>query len=164
MNDTAKHFGYMVDLTGVEFAETSNGNPASWIQCMPLGKYEHPFFGSIEFTPERLQRFADSVTNNVRDTELDIDYDHKMTTGEAAGWVQKAEVRANEGLWIFVEWTQTAAAKIKEKAYKYFSPEFADAWKHPKTGATYQDVLFGGGITNRPFLKDILPLDRKSVV
>jgi hypothetical protein len=161
---TTNAFGYMVDLSGVQFDEAADGTKTSWIQAMPLGKYDHPFFGPIEFTPERLQRFADSVANQVRDTELDIDYDHKMNTGEAAGWVKKAEVRANDGLYIFVEWTKTAAEKIKEKAYKYFSPEFADEWRHPKTGATYKDVLFGGGITNRPFLKDILPLNLSELI
>lgn len=161
---SAQHFGYMVDLTGVQFAENSGGNPTSWIQCMPLGTYNHPFFGEIEFTPEKLKQFAASVHNKVRDTELDIDYDHKMNSGEAAGWIKDAEIRNNDGLWIFVEWTKTAAAKIKEKAYKYFSPEFADKWQHPKTGAIYENVLFGGGITNRPFLKDILPLNLSELV
>jgi phage I-like protein len=104
------------------------------------------------------------VKNNVRDTELDIDYDHKMNSGEAAGWVKQAEFRENDGLYLFVEWTKSAAAKIKEKAYKYFSPEFAEAWKHPKSGAIYKDVLFGGGITNRPFLKDILPLNLSELI
>jgi hypothetical protein len=160
----SKHFGYMVDLTGLQFADGANGSPTSWIQCMPLGTYEHPFFGEIDFTPEKLKQFAASVHNQVRGTELDIDYDHKMNSGEAAGWVKDAEVRESEGLWILVEWTKTAAEKIKEKAYKYFSPEFADKWKHPKTGAIYENVLFGGGITNRPFLKDILPLNLSELV
>lgn len=164
MTASDNHFGYMVDLGGVEFSTNAQGAPTSWIQAMPLGTYTHPFFGEIEFTPERLKNFAASVRNNVRQTELDVDYDHKMNSGEAAGWVKEAEFRDNEGLFILVEWTKTAAAKIKEKAYKYFSPEFAESWKHPKTGATYKDVLFGGGITNRPFLKDILPLNLSELV
>jgi hypothetical protein len=71
---------------------------------------------------------------------------------------------APDGLWIAVEWTKDAAAKIKSKAYRYFSPEFVDSWKHPKTGEVFKDVLFGGGLTNRPFLKDILPVNLSEFV
>ena len=125
---------------------------------MPLGKYSHPIYGEIDITPDKVQRFANNVNNRIRTTELDIDYDHKEYNGEAAGWVKQAEPREN-GLWILVEWTAKAWEAIKSKAYRYFSPEFDDEWSDPKTGEKYTDVLFGGGITNRPFLKDILPLN-----
>ena len=151
----SQKMGYLVDLSTVQFDEAST---SSWIQAMPLGKYDHPIYGSIEFTTDKVKEFADNVNNNVRGTELDIDYDHKSAGPEAAGWVKKAEARP-DGLWIFVEWTKKAYEAIKEKAFKYFSPEFDDEWTHPKTGAKHKNVLFGGGITNRPFLKDILPLN-----
>lgn len=153
----SQKMGYLVDLGSVEFDEL-DGTPSSWIQAMPIGTYDHPVYGEIEFTPERIKEFADNVNLNVRGTELDIDYDHKSHGPEAAGWVKQAEARP-DGLWIFVEWTKEAYSKIKEKAYKYFSPEFDDEWVHPKTKVKYKNVLFGGGITNRPFLKDILPLN-----
>jgi phage I-like protein len=149
--------GYLVDLSTVKF-DDSTENPTSWIQAMPIGKYDHALYGAIDITPERVQRFADNVKNKVREIDPDIDYDHKSKTSEAAGWVKDAEART-DGLWVLVEWTKSAAQKIKEKAYKYFSPEFDDTWTHPKTKQEFKDVLFGGGITNRPFLKDILPLN-----
>jgi phage I-like protein len=152
--------GYWVDLNSVKFDETAQ---TSWIQAMPLGNYDHPIYGKIEVTPERVQRLATNVKQNARGVELDIDYDHKAQTNEAAGWVKDAEARS-DGLWLLVDWTKTAYQKIKEKAYRYFSPEFVDEWTHPKTGVVYQDVLFGGGITNRPFLKDILPINASELV
>src|SRR3954470_7549337 len=130
---------------------------------MPLGKYKHPFFGEININEERVKRFADNVNNRVRGTDLDIDYDHKMTSGEAAGWVTAADARA-DGLYLLVDWTPKARQSIREKAYRYFSPEFTDEWEHPKTGAKHKDVLFGGGITNRPFLKDIAPVNASELV
>jgi hypothetical protein len=148
--------GYWIDLDSIQLSD--GDAPSSWIQAMTVGKYDHPIFGEIDFTPERIKRFADNVNTRVRGIDPDIDYDHKATTSEAAGWIKKAEVR-NNGLWVFVEWTKDAASKIRNKAYKYFSPEFVDEWKHPSSGQTFKDVLFGGGITNRPFLKDILPLN-----
>jgi phage I-like protein len=151
--------GYWVDLAGLTFDEASTG---TWIQAMPMGAYEHPTYGTITIDAPRVQHFADNVNNKVREQQLDIDYDHKAQNGEAAGWVKQADARA-DGLWLLVEWTKTAAQKIQEKAYRYFSPEFVDEWTHPKTKQKYQDVLFGGGITNRPFLKDILPINMSEV-
>jgi hypothetical protein len=151
--------GYWVDISdGVELAE-KDGKTQSWIQALPLGKYTHPWFGDIDVTPEKVDRLASSVINKVREIDIDIDYDHKLNTSEAAGWVVQAEARANEGLFLLVDWTEKAVDAIKKKLYKYFSAEFAEEWTHPKTNATYKDVLFGGGLTNRPFIKDILPVN-----
>lgn len=148
---------YLVDLSTLKFDELAE-NVSSWIMAMPIGKYNHPVYGKIDITSDRVQRFAANVNNGVRGIDLDIDYDHKEYGGEAAGWVRKAEPR-NDGLWILVEWTTKAYEAIKSKAYRYFSPEFDDTWTHPSSGEKFKDVLFGGGITNRPFLKGIQPLN-----
>lgn len=152
-----QNFGYYATLSGATFNEQDY---TGWLHAMAPGKYFHPEYGEMDLGLEKIQVYADSVNNNVRGIELDIDYDHKQDVAkgrEAAGWVKKAEVR-NDGLWLFVEWTKTAFEKIKEKAYKYFSPEFASEWQDPK-GVVHKDVLFGGGITNRPYLKNLLPLN-----
>jgi phage I-like protein len=151
-------FGYYADLRGLTFSE--GPKPKSWVQAMRVGEYHHPTYGLINFTHDRIQRFADSVKNKVRGIALDIDYDHKADPArgnEAAGWVEDAKVEG-DALYILVEWTKTAAEKIKEGAYRYFSPEFQDEWKR-HDGIEFRDVLFGGGITNRPFLKDLLPVN-----
>lgn len=148
------NFGFWVDMATV----TLDDKNVSTIQAMPLGEYEHPVHGKIKFTPERIKTFADNVNNKVRGQDLDIDYDHKVQTMEAAGWVQAAEATPN-GLALKVEWTTKAAERIRAKEYRYFSPEFADEWQHPKSGKKFNDVLFGGALTNRPFLKDILPVN-----
>jgi len=148
------NFGFWVDMANVRLDDKN----VSTIQAMPLGSYEHPVHGKIDFTPDKLKQFADNVNNKVRGQDLDIDYDHKQQTAEAAGWVQAAE-STDKGLNLKVEWTKKAAERIRNKEYRYFSPEFTDEWQHPKTGAKHQNVLFGGALTNRPFLKDILPVN-----
>jgi phage I-like protein len=147
---------YLVDLSTVVLDE--GATPSSWIHAMTKGKYDHPVYGEINFTNERLKGFAESVVKKVRGIDPDIDYDHKARSGEAAGWVKNAEVR-DDGLYLFVEWTTDAVQKIKSKAYRYFSPEFLDEWTDPKTTTVIPDVIAGGAITNRPFLKDLAPLN-----
>jgi hypothetical protein len=150
------HFGYMVDLSTITLDDVTM---TSTFQAMPYGVYSHPVYGKLDLNYERAQRFANNVNNGVRGQDLDIDYEHKQHHGEAAGWVKAAMAHPTDGLFLTVEWTKSAYQKIKEKAYRYFSPEFVDEWKHPQTGETYKDVLFGGGITNRPFLKGIMPVN-----
>lgn len=150
-------FLYLAELSKQKFDETGD-SVTSWIMAMPVGTYQHPRYGKLSFTQDRIKQFADNVNSGVRGQKLDIDYDHKEYNGEAAGWVEQAEARP-DGLWLLVEWTQKAYEAIKSKAYRYFSPEFDDMWKDPRTGEKFKDVLAGGGITNRPFLKGIQPLN-----
>ena len=54
-----------------------------------------------------------NVKNEVRDTQLDVDYDHKSQSGKAAGWIKDAQARS-DGLYLQVEWTNTATEAIKK--------------------------------------------------
>jgi hypothetical protein len=110
----------------------------------------------MKFSAERIAQFASNVNSNVRGIDLAIDYSHNAAD-EAAGWIRKAESRSN-GLWLFVEWTKGAAQRIRDKEFRYFSAEFVDEWVS-SGGEKFQDVILGGGLTNRPFLKDLLPVN-----
>jgi hypothetical protein len=149
--------GFLVDMLGM-----SLDDGPTWIQALPLGTYQHPQYGEIKISPERVQAFATNLSTKVIDKQPDIDYDHKKRVDHAAGWVEAAEARP-DGLWIQVNWTPKARQMLKDGEYRYFSPEFIDEWKHPKTQAVHKDVLLGGALTNRPFLKDILPINLSEV-
>lgn len=159
--------GWLVDLAGLQFAEDEG---PKWIQAMPINKYKHPVYGTIDFNLDRVTRFCSNIKAKVRGQDLDIDYDHKKRQDIAAGWIQDAEVRTGNpdpklnGLWILVEFTPKAKEQIRAKEYRYFSPEFLDEWTNPINGVTYKDVMTGGGITNRPFLKDIVPLNLSEIL
>lgn len=129
----------------------------SWIHMVPYAKIKHPEYGEINFDERLVKDLYSSFIDGVRGTELDIDYDHKEHNGKAAGWIKQAEIRS-DGLWGLISWTDEAYNAIQNKEYKYFSPEFWDEWTNPVTGVEHTNVLFGGGITNRPFLKDLQPL------
>ncbi len=150
---------YWVDLKGIAFED---GRPdASWLQAFPVGEYTHEVYGKIKMTVERAQNMARNIISKVRGIDLAIDYGHD-SGGEAAGWVTSAEAR-HDGLWLFVEWTQAAATAIREGKYRYFSPEYVNEWAHPQTGDKFKDVMVGGGLTNRPFLKNILPVNLSEI-
>jgi hypothetical protein len=176
--------GYWADLGGITFGGTAE-RPTSWVHALPGGTYQHPVYGEMVFSDDRVQNFATSVTQKYRQVDPDIDYDHKQDPAmghKAAGWVKAAEARPkgaqyaydeniistekvlaegltfNNDLWVLVEWTRPGAEAIKAGEWRYFSSELADEWEDPK-GVKYKDVFFGGGITNRPYMKELLPLN-----
>lgn len=154
-----KHFGWWVDLSKVVLNDPSGKN-TTWVHALPFGQYQHPLHGTMVFDTAKLNGLATSVKSKVRGIDPDIDYDHKTDPAkgnQAAGWVKDADVRG-DGLWIQVDFTDTAVGEVKEKKYRYFSAEFVDEWTDAQ-GVTHKDVLMGGGLTNRPYMKNLLPVN-----
>jgi phage I-like protein len=150
-----KHFGWWVDLSKVTLSDST-----TWVHALPFGKYQHPLHGEMRFDAAKLTALANSVKSKVRGIDPDIDYDHKTDPAkghQAAGWVKDARVDA-DGLHLQVDFTTDATTEIKEKKYRYFSAEFVDSWQDPQ-GVVHQDVLLGGGLTNRPYMKNLLPVN-----
>lgn len=146
---------YLVDLASVQLDE-ANGNTSSWVHALPLGEYQHPVYGKMSITADRIKRFAESVKNKIRGIDPSINYNHD-NEDIASGWVKDAEQR-DTGLWLFVEWTKAAVEKIRNKEYRYFSAEYRDKWTD-SAGKTFSDVVFGGALTNRPYMKNLVPIN-----
>jgi phage I-like protein len=103
---------------------------------------------------------ATSVKSRTRGIDPDIDYDHKADPAkghQAAGWVKDADVRS-DGLYLKVDFTADATKDVQDKKYRYFSADFADTWTDPQ-GVEHKDVLMGGGLTNRPYMKNLMPVN-----
>jgi Mu-like prophage I protein len=148
----------VIDLGTISAVRLAEGGPV-WVHVFPVGSYVHPVHGRLEFTRQRLQRFADQVNQRARGVALAVDYEHRADVSKgsrAAGWITAAEVRA-DGLWIAVDWMEEARREIRAGHWRYFSPELGP-WTDPQTGARHEDMLFGGAITNRPFLRGLATL------
>lgn len=151
----AKDLLYLIELNTVQFDESTD-TASSWIHALPVGEYQHPVYGKMSMTAEKIKAYADSVINKVRGIDPSINYNHN-NQDIASGWVKNAEAR-DTGLWVFVEWTKAAVEKIKNKEYRYFSAEFDGEWKNPE-GKVFKDVFFGGALTNRPYMKNLVPIN-----
>jgi Mu-like prophage I protein len=150
---------YTVDLHKFQLGETRQ----KWIQGFPQTTVEHPIWGTLEFNEKFFQEIEENFRNDVRGIVPDIDYNHKSHDAKAAGWVRDVENRGPDGLWLLVEWTDPAYDAILNDEYRYFSPEFGP-YKDEKTGREYTNVLLGGGITNRPFLKELQPINLSEIM
>lgn len=126
------------------------------IQVLRVGDFNHPDYGKFSITPRTLSEMVKNFENNIRGIDLSFDYYHDSGK-DASAWVGKLELRAQGSeLWATgVEWTPAAVKKLSDRELRYFSPDFAFVWKDPESGATFSNVLFGGGLTNRPFVKEM---------
>lgn len=149
---------FLVDTNTIEFSEANNVE-ASWVHALPIGEFVHPIFGKMKFDTLKIKGFADSVKVKIRGIDPSINKMHGVSGGDgpAAGWVKDAEVRP-DGLWVFIEWVKDAAQEIKDKKWRYFSAEFQDKWTDA-TGKVHENVFFGGALTNRPYMKNLLPVN-----
>ncbi len=138
-------------FTEIKLAE---GNVVpSRVQYLRVGKFNHPKYGKFEITPMILAELKQSFDKRVRGIDTSFDYFHDSDK-EASGWAKAFELSDDgQALYAEVDWTPTAEKKLSEKELKYFSPDFGFKWTNPETGEVHKNVIFGGGLTNRPFVK-----------
>lgn len=152
-----EHRGIIIDI--VEAIRLTEGDK-TWVHLVRYGTIDHPVFGEINMSKEKVSNFVKNFRKNVRGIMLDIDYSHKhdQSKGDkAAGWIISLDQR-KDGLWGQISWTGEALKEVKDGAWKYMSIEFADDWCNAQ-GSCYEDVLMGAALTNRPFMKGLSPIN-----
>jgi phage I-like protein len=142
----------------IKLSDSPSGMPADQnptVQVLRVGQFNHPKYGEFKITPKILSEMKANFDAKIRGVDICFDYFHESDK-DAAGWPNELFL-AEDGnsLWARVDWTPTARKKLTEREIRYFSPDFAFQWKDPETGKVYNNVLFGGGLTNRPFVKDM---------
>lgn len=137
----------------------SEGKVSPEVQVLRVGKFKHPQYGEFDISEKTLSEMKDNFDKRVRGIDIAFDYFHDSNK-IAAGWPKKLELRENGSeLWALdVEWTPRARKMLADKELRYFSPDFAFEWTDPESGAQFSNVLFGGGLTNRPFVKGMDPI------
>jgi len=146
------------DIDTIEFKETADGKFASTLQVLPEGKFTHPWYGELDFSATVLRAFKRNFDQRILGTDIMVDEGHNR--GQALGWYKelhfgKRTVGDKEylGLWGDIEWTDLGKSYLERKIYKYFSAEVGN-WTSPD-GQEFKNVLLGGGLTNRPFFKQM---------
>lgn len=125
------------------------------VQVLRVGKFNHPKYGAFEITKQTLSEMKSNFDSNIRGLDMSFDFFHDSDK-EASAWVNQLELReSGNELWALVDWTPQAQTKLSERALRYFSPDFAFKWTDPEKNISHNNVLFGGGLTNRPFVKEM---------
>ncbi len=145
-------------LAPVQFSEQKDN--LLWLEALPAKTWHTKEFGEVAVTVESLQRMVDNFYGNVRGQEVPTNYNHGLDRSKgdkASGWIREAQIR-DESLWLGIEPTSTAAEELENNEWKYFSLEWDD-FEHPETQEVHQDVIFGGGFTNTPIAKGMVPIN-----
>lgn len=125
------------------------------VQVLRTGKFNHPSYGEFEITSQVLSEMKANFDARVRGVDIAFDYFHESEK-EASGWVKELQLREDgQELWAVVDWTPKAKQKLADRELRYFSPDFSFQWTEPENGTIYKNVLFGGALTNRPFVKEM---------
>lgn len=141
----------------------SEGKIPTEIELMKVGSYKSYAYNEFEITESDLAGFVESFERGIRakgengeDKSLPINFAHNMY-GEAAGWI--TGLRASNGsLFATTEWTDIGEDSLKNKRYKFISPEWYFAYEDETTGARHRNVLAGAGLTNVPLFQKLRPL------
>lgn len=123
-----------------------------WIHILPSGTFRGRD-GRGPYVLGDAQAVIQASLSYAAGADLVVDYDHQTLSAEehsgpvpAAGWIKALEAR-EDGIWARVEWTDAAAASLKAKEYRYFSPVFD---YDTRTGEVARIKL--GALTNVPNL------------
>jgi hypothetical protein len=148
--------------------EEAKDGELPWIQIFPFGHWSHPVYGedAAVVTYDRAERYVKNFNDNVRRQDIATDYDHgedRNKGNKASGWYRAMELR-DDGVWAQIEFTETARNEIKNGEWKYFSPLFVDMYEDAETSEVHEDVIIGGGLTNRPWMKDMVPINFSEAV
>lgn len=140
----------------IQSAPVRAAEPPATIPLLPKpGRYQHPAWGVIELTPERIANFVANINAKVYQDKIPIDAEHETKLSGAVGYFSAAVVNDDGSADAVVEWTDRGKALLEADAYQYVSPEWYEAWTDPAPGgATYRDVVIGLALTNNPFFKD----------
>jgi hypothetical protein len=136
-----------------------------WIQLYPYDTWYHPIYGETTVNKMKAHRFSDNFKRNVYGQEITTDYEHgldKSKGKKASGKILEMEPR-DDGLYGLVQFTEEAVKEINAGEWNYWSTSHWEKWTHPQTKEKISDVIDGGGLTNKPWVKGMLPLNFSEV-
>lgn len=137
-----------------------------WIQLYPFDEWDHPIYGKTTIDLAVATQLKENFDAKVKDAHVFTDYEHGMDKAKgnkASGELVKVDVR-DDGLWGCVEFTADAKKEIEAGEWNYWSTSHYDTWTHPQSKESFSYVLDGGGLTNKPWVKGMIPLNFSEVL
>ena len=143
-------FYYLESLETIELE-----GKKSWLNIHRVGTWSHPTYKKIEGSIKKFEKMIANFDNEVigRKVPMDTRHDH----GGALGWVEKLKI-VGEKLMALVSWTPLGEKVVKQRIYKYVSPEYDESYEDKETGKKYGPALLAIAATNFPFLTKLEPM------
>ena len=148
-------------------AEIKGDKLVKWIQAFPYGQWDHPIWGMTYFSKHNAETMKMNFSERVHGKDiLTTDFEHGMDISKgtkSSGNILDMDVR-EDGMWWLVEFTPTATKEIEDGEWNYFSPEYYEVYENHMNGEIHADVATGGALTNKPWIKGMMPINLSEVL
>lgn len=128
----------------------------SQVNITRTGVFTDPRYGRFEITSQMLAEMVRNFDARVLGQDVFLDVCHAPEDGAAARFVALA-VEADR-LMATVEWTPYGIEAVRERGMQYLSAEYSEQWRDNEQGQPHGCVLLGAGLTIRPVIKRLLPV------
>lgn len=139
-----------------------SGEPPEWVHVVPFGVWRGHSYGPFQVTELEALQLIRNFEARAPNARVVIDYHHQTLSAEytgvhaiAAGWIDRLELRA-DGVWGHIElWTETAAAHLRAREYRFLSPVLQFDHVAKVSGIPEGTYLHSVALTNTPFLDEL---------
>lgn len=122
------------------------------IQLFPWGAYETMPYGKLVFDDNVFDQMKTNFDAKTRKgVPIDVDHDG----GKAAAWIVDVEKEPGKGFYGSIDYTPYGETLLKNKEYKYMSPEWSFDYVDPQNSTRHGATLIAGSLTNRPLFKNM---------
>jgi phage I-like protein len=139
---------------------------AVWNVIMPAGTFHRGDFGPKGVLTFDRAFFEKVIANwkKVGSPGLPVDRFHwggsdntavRAEDKAAVGFIEDLRIGASGDLEGLTRWNADGKADIEADRFRYFSPEFHWDWTDQRTGSSQGPTLFGGGLLNDPYFKEL---------
>lgn len=149
------HTGAVRFLSGLHVS-LQDGKTASWVTVTRTGKFRDPRYGEFEITRAMLLAMVENFDKHTYGQDIFFDVAHQPSNGAAAK-VTKLSVEGDR-LRALVEWTPYGVDAVKNRGYAYLSAEYHENYQDNESGQKHGPVLLGAGLTVRPVIKRLDPI------
>ena len=153
--EALNHSGAVRFLSGLHVS-LQDGKTSSWVTLTRTGRFRDPRYGEFEITKAMLLSMVENFDKHTYGQDIFIDVAHRPSDG-AAGKVAKLSIEGDR-LRALVEWTPYGIEAVRGKGYIYLSAEYHENFQDNETGQKHGPVLLGAGLTVRPVIKRLDPI------
>jgi hypothetical protein len=130
--------------------------PQTWVTVTKIGHFYDPRYGEFYITREMLLAMIDNFNKRTYGQDIFLDVAHAPSHGAAAKFL-KLSLEGNK-LRALLEWTPFGIEAVKERGFKYLSADYTENYQDNEQRAQHGPLLFGAGLTIRPVIKGLDPV------
>ena len=122
------------------------------VHLTKIGTYQHPQYGQFSITRQTLAEIQTNFSQGTFGQKIFTDVAHRPEDGASGEIVRVYQ----DGDWLKgdIQLTEFGREAITKRRYIYLSVDYTDNWIDPETSQPKGALLFGAGLTIRPFIKN----------